>query len=80
MTPSSTFAFEKSKATKATSVVEYIKYGYITGTEHSRLALTQSTLHRWYHYGPLYYRKAYRCTQSTLERVNKLGDKRNVSS
>jgi hypothetical protein len=50
------------------------------GTEHSRLALTQSTLHRWYHYGPLYYRKAHRCAQSTSERVNKPGNKRNVSS
>jgi hypothetical protein len=51
-----------------------------TGTEHSRLVLTQSTLHRWYHYGPPYYRKAHRCAQSTSERVNKPGDKRNVSS
>jgi hypothetical protein len=51
-----------------------------TGTEHSRLALTQSTLHQWYHYGPPYYRKAHRCTQSISEWVNKPGDKRNVSS
>jgi hypothetical protein len=51
-----------------------------TGTEHSRLALTQSTLHQWYHYGPPYYRKAHHWAQSTSERVNKPGDKRNVSS
>jgi hypothetical protein len=51
-----------------------------TGMEHSRLALTQSTLHQWYHYGPPYYRKAHRCAQSTSKRVDKPGDKRNVSS
>jgi hypothetical protein len=51
-----------------------------TGMEYSRLALTQSTLHQWYHYGPPYYRKAPRYMQSTSERVNKPGDKKNVSS
>jgi hypothetical protein len=51
-----------------------------TGMEHSRLALTQSTLHRRYHYGPQYYRKGQRCMQLNSERVNQPGDKRNISS
>jgi hypothetical protein len=51
-----------------------------TRTEHSCLALTQSTLHRWYHYGPSYYRKAHHCAQSISKEVNKPWDKRNVSS
>jgi hypothetical protein len=51
-----------------------------TGMERSRLELTQSTLLQWYRYDPPYYKKGHRCAQWTSERVNKPGDKSNVSS